>query len=529
MDSQGYDNELDGNETDPLVLNVSTYVHQPRASSVFDKFVNWMNDVRGSLYIFLDDPRSSFKAYLFSIFIAITVIVSSLILVIETLPYFYAQKSAVWFVLEMFFMAVFSIEIGLRIFVYSSSLSQCKAFFMDPSNLIDLLALLPFYLELVFVPNRIVEFQRLSVFRLLRLFRLFKYYTYSNHLSLSLSIMKIAIKASQEALVSLLFFFVSFLIIGSTLLYFAERGTFDESLNRFINIRGKPSQFDSIPAAFWFVLSTMSTSGFASDMIPLTVLGRAICVPMVFCGLLFIALPSVVIGKNFTDALDQVKTEGRHLLLYGNRLIDQPETLPEQDLPVESESAAYQKKSIYSLGHDPISDGSNNSNSSHVDAASLKSTSTHKGISSNTQPTVSLLSEATSVPELDYEKFINRAGLRTEELVQEELQSQLMQMLDIQQSNLDNNQARQYINSKDNLDFHSGLIESEPDLQQLQTIRWNLLTQYLEESKRHQEALEKVFVRLKYVSITALKASNYKNNVNINELKNDNYKEPRSE
>ncbi|CCO26625.1 Potassium voltage-gated channel subfamily B member 2 [Rhizoctonia solani AG-1 IB] len=88
------------------------------------------------------------------------------------------------------------------------------------------------------------------------------------------------------------------LVVFSTLIYFAERGTWDTTLETFVNSDGDPTQFDSIPAAAWFVLVTITTVGYG-DIIPRSFLGRLLSVPLLLFGLLLIALPSFVLGREF--------------------------------------------------------------------------------------------------------------------------------------------------------------------------------------------------------------------------------------
>jgi hypothetical protein len=128
----------------------------------------------------------------------------------------------------------------MRVAAHSGSLYDIVRFFKLYMTLIDLIALLPYYIELIFFHSSILEFQRLSVIRLFRIFRLFRYFRYSNYLQLSMDVMVIAVKASKEALFSLFFFFIFFLILFSTLLYFTERGTFDEERKLWLDAQGHP-------------------------------------------------------------------------------------------------------------------------------------------------------------------------------------------------------------------------------------------------------------------------------------------------
>lgn len=73
---------------DALEAYGSIQEHSPSTS--------WIFKYHRRIYVFLENPRSSLGAYLFSMFIACTVIISSLILIVETLPAFYQEKSSVW-------------------------------------------------------------------------------------------------------------------------------------------------------------------------------------------------------------------------------------------------------------------------------------------------------------------------------------------------------------------------------------------------------------------------------------------------
>lgn len=67
----------------------------------------------------------------------------------------------------------------------------------------------------------------------------------------------------------------------------------------FIDANNNPSTFDSIPSAFWFVMVTITTTGYG-DMVPTTFVGKLISFPAMMCGVLLITLPSIIIGRNFT-------------------------------------------------------------------------------------------------------------------------------------------------------------------------------------------------------------------------------------
>jgi len=159
------------------------------------------------------------------------------------------------------------------------------------------------------------------MFRLLRVFRPFRY---NNTLLLTIEVMYVSIRRSRHALLAIGFFALFVVILFSTLLYFAERGTWDSTLETFINSDGDPTQFTSIPSAAWFVIVTITTVGYG-EITPRSFLGRLVTLPLLVFGLLLIALPSFVLGREFS-------------LVWEKMTSDQNDTSDRPDSPTISQS-----------------------------------------------------------------------------------------------------------------------------------------------------------------------------------------------
>ena len=225
----------------------------------------------------------------------------------ESLPQFYSQKSVLWWRFETVTLIIFSTELAMRCFAHSTSWKQFNRFFWSFSNFIDIIAIAPVFVEVVLLMGEGKDTKRFMVFRLFRLIRLLHCYGYSSVLQLSMDAMYIALKKSKDALLAILFFQFFVIIIFSTLIYFFERGTLING--KFMTEDGKPSKFDSIPATFWFVAEVITTVGLG-DVYPKTVPGKLLSFPLMLFGLLIIALPSIVLGKNFAEAWLWLKTSG---------------------------------------------------------------------------------------------------------------------------------------------------------------------------------------------------------------------------
>ncbi|KAF9113266.1 hypothetical protein BGX27_001910 [Mortierella sp. AM989] len=268
------------------------------------------NPFKRRLYLLLEDPSSSNAAFALNVWVSFAIVLSAVITTIETIPAFRSTDSKVWFYFETIMVAFFTIELIARIICHSDSLKQLKKFIFSPLAIIDLISILPYYIELALTNDTTVYF-RFTILRLFRLLRVFRTFKYSSTIIMTIEVMIVAIKRSMDALSALFFFLITGTMLFSTLLYFAERGEWDEARQVFVDANNNPSTFDSIPAAFWFVMVTITTTGYG-DMVPTTFIGKLISFPAMMCGVLLITLPSIIIGRNFTlvwEAMQRYKRQ----------------------------------------------------------------------------------------------------------------------------------------------------------------------------------------------------------------------------
>ncbi|KAI0754725.1 voltage-gated potassium channel [Daedaleopsis nitida] len=250
---------------------------------------SWKKD----LYMLLEQPTSSQAAFLVHFFITFLIAFSAVITVLETVPAFHSISGSFWFGLETTLVVLFTIEYIGRCLAHTTSWRRFFKWIGSFFGIIDLLGILPYYIEIALQQDTSTLFR----FTILRTFRLLRFT--ANSLPRTIEVMYLSFRRSQHALLALSFFVVMVLIVFSTLLYFAERGTWDETLGIFLNSDGDPSQFSSIPAAGWFVLVTITTVGYG-EITPRSFLGRLITLPLLVFGLLLIALPTFVLGREFS-------------------------------------------------------------------------------------------------------------------------------------------------------------------------------------------------------------------------------------
>ena len=194
-----------------------------------------------------------------------------------TTPHLFANKfNQPWFSFELGCIIWFSFEYLMRLLS-----SPCKWQFLKSFlNIVDLLAILPYFITLSINTGDTTPLSVLRVVRLVRVFRIFKL---SRH-SLGLRILGHTLKASVSELGMLIFFLMLGVILFSSAIYYAEEGQNDD--------------FRSIPETFWYSLVTMTTVGYG-DKVPKTLIGKLVGSLAAIVGVLMIALPVPVIVSNF--------------------------------------------------------------------------------------------------------------------------------------------------------------------------------------------------------------------------------------
>ena len=217
---------------------------------------------------------------IFDLMVQLLVVLSLLSFSLETLPDLDASLRHTLGVAETIIVAVFSIEYVLRLAVADNRLAFMRSFF----GVIDLLAILPFYLSLG------VDLRSIRAFRLLRIFRVFKLARYSNAVMRFRSALAIA----KEELVLFGFLALVVLYLSAVGIYYFERDA-------------QPEQFASVFHSLWWSVATLTTVGYG-DVYPITVGGRAFTFVVLMVGLGIVAVPTGLVSS----ALSQVREEKTH-------------------------------------------------------------------------------------------------------------------------------------------------------------------------------------------------------------------------
>ncbi|XP_067095993.1 potassium voltage-gated channel subfamily D member 3 [Osmerus mordax] len=256
--------------------------------------------IRETMWRVFENPHTSTMALVFyyvtGFFIAISVITN----VVETVPCGASpnQKdvtcgesyTVAFFCMDTACVMIFTVEYLMRLFAAPSR----YRFMHSVMSIIDVVAILPYYIGLVMTDNEDVS----GAFVTLRVFRVFRIFKFSRH-SQGLRILGYTLKSCASELGFLLFSLTMAIIIFATVMFYAEKGS-------------SSSKFTSIPASFWYTIVTMTTLGYG-DMVPKTIAGKIFGSICSLSGVLVIALPVPVIVSNFSRIYHQNQRADKRL------------------------------------------------------------------------------------------------------------------------------------------------------------------------------------------------------------------------
>ena len=210
------------------------------------------------------------------------IFLSVVLIVLDSVPSIRQRCSIVFGYFEVLTVLVFSVEYLLRLWScvespkYASPLKGRLKYLLSPLALVDLLAVLPFYL-----PFFTADMLFLRSVRLFRLFRLAKLGRYSTAFRV-LGQVVYAKRAELLVSMSIVFFLTVLSAIG---MYYAEH-------------EAQPQVFPDVPSSMLWAIATLTNVNHPD---PTTPLGKCMASAICILGLAMLALPTGVLGAGFVE------------------------------------------------------------------------------------------------------------------------------------------------------------------------------------------------------------------------------------
>jgi len=243
--------------------------------------------IKKRAYTILEGKGDSLTARLFSAFIVVLISFNIIAVILETVEPLYNRHTAFFSGFEIFSVIVFTAEYILRVWScnadpkYSGKIRGRIRFALTPMALIDLLAVLPFYLPMVLK----LDLRFIRILRLFRFVRILKIGRYSD----ALTMFGRAIRSKKEELILSVVIVLLLLIISSSLMYFVENPA-------------QPDAFSSIPESMWWGIATLTTVGYG-DVYPVTTAGKILGGIIALLGIAMFALPTGILSSAFTEQI----------------------------------------------------------------------------------------------------------------------------------------------------------------------------------------------------------------------------------
>ena len=229
--------------------------------------------MKKQLWLILEDTTTK-KGRYFDYFIQILILLSLVSFSLDTLPNLSYNTRVFLDYFEVISIVIFTIEFLLRIYVSKKPLSYIFSFY----GIIDILAILPFYL------NRVLDLRFLRAFRIFRIFRALKLLRYNK----ALNRFSVAFKIVKEEVT--LFFIVTLVLIFITSagIYFFEN-------------EAQPEVFKSVFHSAWWSIVTLTTVGYG-DVYPITLGGKIFTFFVLMIGVGLVTVPAGLVATALSKA-----------------------------------------------------------------------------------------------------------------------------------------------------------------------------------------------------------------------------------
>lgn len=252
-----------------------------------------IKEIKNNIFeaFYSDKYKSNILFYIDDYIISTLIVLNVIAIIAESFEYVHNNFYPYLHGFEIFSVVIFTTEYLLRFWVADLTYPNRPAwrsrikYVLSPMGLIDLLAIVPFYLPW-FVK---LDLRFLRVLRLFRLVRIFKMAHYSFSIRL---LARIFSDKKRELFITLIGSFI-IILLSSSIMY-----EFEHSI--------QPDKFPNIFATFWWAIATLTTIGYG-DVYPVTAMGQFLAAVVAIFGIGMIAIPTGIISAGFLEELQKTR------------------------------------------------------------------------------------------------------------------------------------------------------------------------------------------------------------------------------
>eukprot|EP00929_Paragymnodinium_shiwhaense_P046738 TRINITY_DN23789_c0_g1_i1.p1 TRINITY_DN23789_c0_g1~~TRINITY_DN23789_c0_g1_i1.p1 ORF type:complete len:474 (+),score=99.31 TRINITY_DN23789_c0_g1_i1:113-1534(+) len=267
-----------------------------------------LSKARWQVKYVLEEPDQSSHATCVQFSIISLIMVSTLVVIVETVPELDRDYPEVFSFLEKVFTALFTAEILVRIWIADNGCS----YFSSLGNLVDILSTLPWYLEtFIFsvitpvtsrvswlrltpgtsqeatdVADAFYTLRLIRMVRMVRLLRVLRLAKAARHSEIITTVLG-SVHDSLQGICALLVFLCMGSIFSATIVFHVE-----------CEVEG--TEFTSIPAALWWAFPTITGVGYG-DMLPRSMIGRGCAMGTMIMGILITSVSAAMVTTSFMD------------------------------------------------------------------------------------------------------------------------------------------------------------------------------------------------------------------------------------
>ncbi|XP_051984138.1 potassium voltage-gated channel subfamily G member 4-like [Xyrauchen texanus] len=309
--------------------------------------------IMGRLKEIVENPHSGWLGKAFACFSVIMIAVTVISLCISTMPDQEnrgecSEKRRNIFIVETVCVAWFSLEFLLRLLQTESKLQ----FLRNPLNIIDVIAILPYYISLVVDTEdkaEGAEFQGSAgmsrgyldklglILRVMRALRILYVMRLARH-SLGLQTLGLTMQRSMREFGLLLLFICVAVALFSPLVHLAEK---EFTKNKAISTHC----FSSIPASYWWAIISMTTVGYG-DMVPHSIPGQVVAFSSILSGILIMAFPATSIFHVFSHSYNELKRKQE--MIWKEERVASPDASAKEDVQRALERHSFSWDNMYS-------------------------------------------------------------------------------------------------------------------------------------------------------------------------------------